>query len=168
MRTVLGITNQRQWEECIYSVLVSEQWTTVETIETKLMRSCLEWLGHMARMRDHAQTVKLRCFVFLGLVPATGNNQQTVNPINAKRCLLCPSSPSSIPTLLPVSPLGKLSKRLARTSSRGQSRRLARLTAVRTAVKTAANHHMHAIVDLYMNLCYRANLRKRQKGIYYK
>ena len=52
VRTVLGITNQRQWEERISSVVVREQWGDVETIETKLMKRRLEWLGHFARMKD--------------------------------------------------------------------------------------------------------------------
>ena len=53
VRTVLGITNQRQWEEHISSVVVREQWGDVETMETKLMKRRLEWLGHLARMKDH-------------------------------------------------------------------------------------------------------------------
>ncbi len=53
VRTVLGITNERQWEECISSAAVKEQWGDVETIETKLMRRRLEWLGHLARMQNH-------------------------------------------------------------------------------------------------------------------
>ena len=39
---------QRQWEERISSAAVREQWSDVETIDTKLMRRCLEWLGHLA------------------------------------------------------------------------------------------------------------------------
>ena len=35
--SVLGITNQRQWEEHIFSAAVREQWGNVEKIETKLM-----------------------------------------------------------------------------------------------------------------------------------
>ena len=53
MRTVLGISNQRQWEERISSVTVREQWGDVETIVIKLMQRHLEWLGHLARMQDH-------------------------------------------------------------------------------------------------------------------
>ena len=37
VRMVLGITNQRQWEERISSAAVREQWGDVEMIETKLM-----------------------------------------------------------------------------------------------------------------------------------
>ena len=33
--------------------MVREQWGDVETIETKLVKSRLEWLGHLARMQDH-------------------------------------------------------------------------------------------------------------------
>ena len=53
VHTVLSITNQRQWEEHISSVVVREQWGDVETIEAKLMQRRLEWLGHLARMKDH-------------------------------------------------------------------------------------------------------------------
>ena len=53
IRTVLGITNKRQWEERISTTTVREQWGDVETIDTKLMRRRLGWLGHLARMPDH-------------------------------------------------------------------------------------------------------------------
>ena len=53
VRTVLGITNQRQWQERISSATVREQWGDLETITTKLMRRRLEWLGHLVRMPDH-------------------------------------------------------------------------------------------------------------------
>ena len=53
VRIVLGITNQRQWEESISSTMVREQWGDVETIEIKLVKRCLEWLGHLTRMQDH-------------------------------------------------------------------------------------------------------------------
>ena len=33
--------------------MVREQWGNVETIDVKLMRRRLEWLGHLARMPDH-------------------------------------------------------------------------------------------------------------------
>ena len=47
---MLGITNQKQWQECISSAMVREQWEDIETIETKVVKRCLEWLGHLARM----------------------------------------------------------------------------------------------------------------------
>ena len=50
VRTVLGITNKRQWEERLSSEKVREQWGDVETITEKLMKRRLEWLGHLARM----------------------------------------------------------------------------------------------------------------------
>ena len=40
--TVLGITNQGQWEELISFSVVRKQWGNVETIETKLMRHRLD------------------------------------------------------------------------------------------------------------------------------
>ena len=51
--TVLGITNMRQWEERITSRMIREQWGYQETITIKLIKCCLEWLGHLARMPDH-------------------------------------------------------------------------------------------------------------------
>ena len=53
IRTVLGITNQRQWEERITSGWTREQWGDKETITVKLMKRRLEWLGHLARMPGH-------------------------------------------------------------------------------------------------------------------
>ena len=53
IRTVLGITNMRQWEERITSRMTREQWEDQETITVKLMKRRLEWLGHLARMLDH-------------------------------------------------------------------------------------------------------------------
>ena len=53
VRMMLDITNQRQWEECIPSVTVKEQWRYVERITKNLVCRCLEWLGHLARMPDH-------------------------------------------------------------------------------------------------------------------
>ena len=53
VRAVLGISNQRQWEERISSASVREMWGDVETITIKLMRRRLEWLGHLARMPDY-------------------------------------------------------------------------------------------------------------------
>ena len=52
IRTILGITNLKQWEQRISSASVREQWGDVETIEIKLVRRRLEWLGHLARMPD--------------------------------------------------------------------------------------------------------------------
>lgn len=49
IRTVLDISSQRQWEERI-STMMREQWGDVETIEMKLMKRRLEWLGHLARL----------------------------------------------------------------------------------------------------------------------
>ena len=49
-RTVLGITNRRQWKERISSEKAREQWGDAETITEKLMKRRLEWLGHLAQM----------------------------------------------------------------------------------------------------------------------
>ena len=50
--SVLGITNQRQWEKCILLAMVREQWEDLEMMETRLMRRYLESLGHLTRMPD--------------------------------------------------------------------------------------------------------------------
>ena len=65
--TVLGITNQRQWEERISSAMVREQWGDVKTIETKMVRRRLEWLAHLARMPDH----RLPKICLFGWLPQT-------------------------------------------------------------------------------------------------
>ena len=67
VRTVLGITNRRQWEEHISSAMVREQWGDVETIETKLVKRRLEWLGHIARMQEH----RLPKLCLFGWLPRT-------------------------------------------------------------------------------------------------
>ena len=46
---------------------VREQWGDVETIETKLMKRRLEWLGHLARMKDH----RLPKICLFGWLPQT-------------------------------------------------------------------------------------------------
>ena len=53
LRTVMGISNKRQWEERISSASVREKWGDLEVMEVRLMRRCLEWLGHLARMPNH-------------------------------------------------------------------------------------------------------------------
>ena len=52
VRTILGISCKRQWEQRISSQRLREQWGDVETITEKLMRRRLEWVGHIARMPD--------------------------------------------------------------------------------------------------------------------
>ena len=53
IHTTLGITNMRQWEERITSRIARDQWENQDTITVKLIKCCLEWLGHLARMPDH-------------------------------------------------------------------------------------------------------------------
>ena len=53
VRSVLGITNQQQWEQKISSGTVRALWGDLETISTKLRKRRLEWLGHLVRMSDH-------------------------------------------------------------------------------------------------------------------
>ena len=53
VRSILGITNERQWAERISLASVREQWGDIEIIRVKLIGRCLEWLGHLARMPEH-------------------------------------------------------------------------------------------------------------------
>jgi len=53
VRSVLGITNQQQWEQRISSGSVRAMWGDLESISTKLRKKRLEWLGHVARMPSH-------------------------------------------------------------------------------------------------------------------
>ena len=53
VRSVLGITNQQQWEQKISSGTVRALWGNMETISTKHRKRRLEWLGHLAQMPNH-------------------------------------------------------------------------------------------------------------------
>jgi len=53
VRSVLGITNQQQWEQKISSGAVRAMWDDLESISTKLRKRRLEWLGHVVRMPSH-------------------------------------------------------------------------------------------------------------------
>ena len=53
IRTILGITNQQQWSERITMVEVRKRWGDEDTVDEKVRRRRLEWLGHVARMPDH-------------------------------------------------------------------------------------------------------------------
>ena len=52
IRTVLGITNRQQWDLRISSTMMRDLWGDSETIEVKVTKRRLEWLGHVARMSD--------------------------------------------------------------------------------------------------------------------
>ena len=52
IHSVLGISNQQQWEEHISSEMTRKRWGDEETITTMLMKRRLEWLGHVARMAN--------------------------------------------------------------------------------------------------------------------
>ena len=45
---MLDVTIQRQWQECTSPARVREQWGDLTTIETRLARRRLDWLGHLA------------------------------------------------------------------------------------------------------------------------
>ena len=52
LKTVLKISSMKQWEECITSAMVREQWGDMETMDTKLEHRHLEWLGNLSGMPD--------------------------------------------------------------------------------------------------------------------
>ena len=53
IRTILGISNRRQWAERITMAEVRKRWGDEETAAEKVRKSWLAWLGHVARMPDH-------------------------------------------------------------------------------------------------------------------
>ena len=67
IRTALGITNRQQWELRISSAMTRELWGDTETIEVKITKQRLEWLGHIARMSDHCMPKK----ALFGWLPQT-------------------------------------------------------------------------------------------------
>ena len=53
IRTIVGITSTQQWEQNITSARMRDLWGDQETMDTKIAKRRLEWLGHVARMPDH-------------------------------------------------------------------------------------------------------------------
>ena len=64
VRSVLGITNQQQWEQRISSGAVRAMWDDLESISAKLRKRHLEWLGHLVRMPSH-QIPRICLFAWL-------------------------------------------------------------------------------------------------------
>ena len=52
IRSILGITNQQQWDNHITSQSIRQQWGDMEAVSDKVSKRRLEWLGHLARMPD--------------------------------------------------------------------------------------------------------------------
>ena len=69
--SMLDITNRQQWEKRITSASTQEQWKDVETITEKLMKRCLEWLGHLAGMPS-CRIPKMSLFSWLLQTPPRG------------------------------------------------------------------------------------------------
>ena len=57
-------TNQQQWDKHITSQSIRRQWGDMETMAEKVTKRRLEWLGHLARMRDN-RTPKVSLFSWL-------------------------------------------------------------------------------------------------------
>ena len=74
--TMLRITNQQQWEQHITSESVREKWGDPETISSKVIKSRLEWLGHVARMPDYRIPKKILFGWLLKSRPAGGPRKQ--------------------------------------------------------------------------------------------
>ena len=53
IRSILGISNRKQWSEHITMVEVRRRWGDEETASEKVKKERLEWLGHLARNSDH-------------------------------------------------------------------------------------------------------------------
>ena len=64
IRTILGITNQQQWQQRIPSASTREQWGDIVSAATKVAERWLEWLGHLAWMQDNRIPKKV-LFVWL-------------------------------------------------------------------------------------------------------
>ena len=53
IRTILGISRKKQWEQHITSEATCQMWGDPETITEKLIKCRLGWLGHLARMAEY-------------------------------------------------------------------------------------------------------------------
>ena len=76
IRTIVGVTKQRQWRERISSRQLAADFGMEETIAAILMKYRLRWLGHLARMESHRMPKQL---LFGGLQqkrPSHGTKQR--------------------------------------------------------------------------------------------
>lgn len=48
LRSILGIINSQQWEQCITSQEIRQRWGGTATVTEKEVACCSEWLGHLA------------------------------------------------------------------------------------------------------------------------
>ena len=53
IRTILGISNRKQWTEHITMEEIRRRWGDEELMTEKVKKRRLEWLGHLARMPYH-------------------------------------------------------------------------------------------------------------------
>ena len=53
IRPMLGVTRNQQGEQHITSTRKCDLWEDHETVDTKITKCRLEWMGHVARMPDH-------------------------------------------------------------------------------------------------------------------
>ena len=99
MRIILGVSNMQQWTEKITMAEVRRRWGDEETIEEKIQRRKLEWLGHFARMLEHRIPksillgwLSLVCMCRLGLERHGETHAQAVVQACVAReveCLVC-------------------------------------------------------------------------------
>ena len=59
IRTIMGVTKQRQWREHISSRQLAADFGMEETMAEILMKHRLRWLGHLARMESHRMPKQL-------------------------------------------------------------------------------------------------------------
>ena len=59
IRTIMGVTKQRQWRERISSRQLAADFGMEETMAEILMKHRLRWLGHLARMESHRMPKQL-------------------------------------------------------------------------------------------------------------
>ena len=52
IRTIPGLSRKQQWKQQISSESIHQMWGYPESITEKLIKSRLEWLGHLVKMED--------------------------------------------------------------------------------------------------------------------
>ena len=52
IRTIVGITSTQQWEQHITSARMRDLWGDQETMDTKIAKRRLEWLGHVDSIKN--------------------------------------------------------------------------------------------------------------------
>ena len=72
IRSILGVSRSRMWDEHITNEELLVRWGDSETIKDKIAHRRLEWLGHVARMPDNRIPKQVLFGSFLPRRPAHG------------------------------------------------------------------------------------------------